>query len=189
MTLLYGDALEIIESRIAGIAEIERIRLSEAAGRVLAADLIAKTALPPADASAMDGFAFAFTPGVTRYRRMAGRSAAGHPFDGVVPPGHALRILTGAMMPPGTDTVATQESCTVTEDGIEVPASLSLGANRRLCGEDVRAGSVVLTKGTRLTAPALGLAAAAGFGEVTVARRLRVAVFSTGDHITGRRPR
>src|SRR5262249_43656373 len=106
-----------------------------------------------------------------------------HPFDGTVPPGTALRIFTGALMPAGPDTVVMQEDCRVEGDMVLLPAGLKRGSNRRRAGEDVKAGTTVLPAGLRLRPQETGLAP--GRRELTVAKRLSVAVFSAGDELSG----
>src|SRR5262249_40870647 len=112
-----------------------------------------------------------------------GRVAAGHAATGDLAPGHAVRIFTGAAMPAGFDTVFMQEDCRVAEGKVLLPSGLTLGANRRLKGEDVQSGTLALAAGRRLTPQDLGLAAALGVEQLTVRRPLRVAVFSTGDEV------
>ncbi|MGD9846416.1 MAG: gephyrin-like molybdotransferase Glp [Variibacter sp.] len=180
------DAERLIAERVTPVAETEEVPLGEARGRVLASDLIAPLALPPFDNSAVDGYAVRHADlakqGETRLPIM-GRAAAGHaanvPFSG----GAAIRIFTGAPMPPGADTVFMQEDCRVENGAVILPHGLKRGANRRFAGEDVRAGSVALPEGTRLKPPQLALAAALGAETVHVRRRLRVALFSTGDEV------
>ncbi|HLO77095.1 MAG TPA: molybdopterin molybdotransferase MoeA, partial [Magnetospirillum sp.] len=113
---------------------------------------------------------------------VVGTVAAGHPFAGSVPAGAAVRILTGAPVPAGVDTIAMQEDCRADGDTVVVP-ELAVGANLRQMGEDVRKGAVVLSPGIRLRPQDLGLAAATGRTGLSVVRRLRAAVFSTGDEI------
>jgi molybdopterin molybdotransferase len=176
----------LIETRIAPVAETEEVGLREALGRVLARDVVAGLALPPFDNSAVDGFAVRHRDvagsGETRLaivdRVMAGAAAARE-----LAAGEAIRIFTGAPMPRGADTVFMQEDCRLDGDAVVVPAGLKLGANRRLAGEDIAAGAVALPAGRRLAARDLALAAAIGATKLTVRRRLRVALFSTGDEV------
>ncbi|MBN8959374.1 MAG: molybdopterin molybdotransferase MoeA [Rhizobiales bacterium] len=180
------EAERLIVERVSPVAESEDVRLSEARGRVLAADIVAPISLPPFANSAVDGYAVRHADlareGDTRLPIM-GRAAAGHAAGTGYSGGAAIRIFTGAPMPDGADTVFMQEDCRV-EDGVVVlPHGLKVGANRRLAGEDVRAGSVALAEGTRLKPAQLALAAALGIDTVHVRRRLRVALFSTGDEV------
>lgn len=177
------QALALLDQRIAPAGGAERLPLAEALGRVLAEDVIATAAVPPHDNSAVDGWAFAAATRPEDGRlTVVGTVAAGHPFAGVVPPRSAVRILTGAAMPEGADTIAMQEDCTAADGWVVVPA-LKAGANRRLRGEDVSPGAAVVSAGIRLRPQDLGIAAASGRTDLLVRRRLRVAVFSTGDEI------
>jgi molybdopterin molybdotransferase len=153
---------------------------------VLAHDVIAPLDLPPFDNSAVDGYAVRHADlaatGETRLA-IAARSFAGADAASRVEAGHAVRIFTGAPMPPGADTVFMQEDTREDGGSVIVPPGLKRGANRRLAGEDVKAGSVLLPAGRRLSAPDAALAAAVGLTALTVRRRVRVALFSTGDEI------
>src|SRR5206468_12122519 len=111
------------------------------------------------------------------------RVTAGHAATHALTAGEAIRIFTGAPMPLGADTVFMQEDCRVEGGSVIVPAGLEVGANRRLAGEDLRAGAVMLPAGRRLTTAHVALAAAVGMTALDVRRRLRVAIFSTGDEI------
>ena len=162
--------------------------LRNALGRVLADDVVSPFSVPPHDNSAMDGFAFdgAALDGATGELplHIVGTALAGAAWRGEVGPGEALRIMTGAVMPAGLDTVVPQEFCTVDGDTLHFPASaLRRGDNRRFAGEDLMAGSAALRAGDRLGPAALGLAASLGLATLPVLRRLRVAYFSTGDEI------
>ncbi|MGJ7487809.1 molybdopterin molybdotransferase MoeA [Variovorax sp. LT2P21] len=166
----------------------EDVPLRDALGRVLADDVVSPFSVPPHDNSAMDGFAFdgAALDGATGELRLqiVGTAMAGAAWRGEVGPGEALRIMTGAVMPAGLDTVVPQEFCTVDGDALRFPASaLRRGDNRRFAGEDLMAGSAALRAGDRLGPAALGLAASLGLATLPVLRRLRVAYFSTGDEI------
>lgn len=163
----------------------EALPLSQTLGRVLAQEIIASESMPPFDNSAMDGWAYCnnFLP-ADGCLKIIGRVAAGHPFDGTVKAGEAVRIFTGAPVPAGADTVAMQEDCTATETTVTVPTRLPVGQNIRRAGEDVQAGHVVLKAGQRLRPQHLGLAATVGCSTLTVYRPLRAAIFSTGDELT-----
>ena len=185
--LLPVDEVErIIRQRVTPVAEVETVPLQAADGRVVARDVLAPIDLPPFDNSAVDGYAVRHadlhTKDETRLtvveRVTAGRAAA-HALG----PGAAVRIFTGAPMPAGADTVFMQEDVRRDGDAVTVPAGLKPGANRRLAGEDVRAGSIALAAGRRLAAQHVALAAAIGLAALEVFRRVRVAVFSTGDEI------
>jgi molybdopterin molybdotransferase len=185
--LLRLDEMErLIAERIMPVAESERVRLHEARGRVVAADVKAPVDLPPFDNSAVDGYAVRhadLAPNADTKLAIAGRLTAGANASFGVDRGQAIRIFTGAAMPKGADTVFMQEDVTVDGGQVVVPKGLKPGANRRLAGEDVRAGAVVLAAGTVLEAQHVALLAALGLTEVDVRRRLTVAIFSTGDEV------
>jgi len=176
----------LIGERITPVAETERIALRNARGRVTAADLKAPVNLPPFDNSAVDGYAVRhadLNPKGDTKLVIASRLTAGKRADMALKAGQAVRIFTGAAMPAGADTVFMQEDVTAQGDHVTVPRGLKLGANRRLAGEDAPAGKVVLPAGTVLEAQHIALAAALGLTEVDVRRRLKVAIFSTGDEV------
>ena len=159
----------------------------QALGYVLARDAISPVDVPPHDNSAMDGFAFDGTALVSDQAlrlRVVGTALAGAAWRGSVGPDECVRIMTGAIMPAGLDTVAPQELVQVTGDTITLPPGrLQRGDNRRLRGEDILASRAALRAGHRLTPAALGLIASLGVPTVEVKRRLRVAYFSTGNEI------
>ena len=181
------EVFEALKSAIRPIEGAERLPLSEAPGRVLAEDAIARRSHPPAANSAVDGYGYAFeTVDFSKgpLPLAEGRAAAGEPYPGEVPPGHLLRILTGAHLPKGVDTVVLQEHVTLTEAGLSVSKpQRKKGANCRRAGEDMSAGDLALKAGSVLRAPDLGLAAALGIADVMVRPRLRVGVLSTGSEI------
>jgi molybdopterin molybdotransferase len=162
------------------------VALAAAGGRVIARDVTAPIDLPPFDNSAVDGYAVRHGDlGASAETRLAvtERVTAGRAAAHALAPGHAVRIFTGAPMPAGADTVFMQEDVRTDGADVVVPPGLKRGANRRLAGEDVRAGSVVLPAGRRLAAQDVALAAAVGLTNLDVRRRVRVAVLSTGDEI------
>jgi molybdopterin molybdotransferase len=173
------------------VTQSERIALRDALGRVLAEDIISPVSVPPHDNSAMDGFAFdgamldahaSIDASVSL--RVAGTALAGAAWRGTLGAGDAVKIMTGAMMPVGLDTVVPQEFCLVEGDQVRFPAkALRRGDNRRLAGEDLMQGKAALRRGERLSPAALGMVASLGLPMVPVLRRLRVAYFSTGDEI------
>jgi molybdopterin molybdotransferase len=178
-------ARALIRERLSLIAGTEVVPLIAADGRVLAEDVRAPLDLPPFDNSAVDGFAVRFADlkrdGDTRLP-VLGRAAAG----GSVPTPEenaAVRIFTGAPMPAGFDTVFMQEDVRLEEGRVVLPSGLKRGANRRLAGEDLPRGERAVVAGTSLTPQHIGLLAALGIAAVPVGRRLRIAVFSTGDEI------
>lgn len=185
--LLRIDEMEqLIQQRITPVTETERVPLAGARGRVLAADVHAPLALPPFDNSAVDGYAVRHrdlnTAGDTRLAVTA-RVMAGSKVVASLGTGEAIRIFTGAPMPQGADTVFMQEDVQVEGEVVTVPAGLKAGANRRLAGEDVRAGAVGLPLGRILDVQHIALAAAFGLTQLEVRRRIRVAIFSTGDEL------
>lgn len=187
-----ATALETLRQRLAPVTGVEEVALDKAAGRILADDITTAIDVPPHDNSAVDGYAFrhADLKAAKGRLRVVGRAAAGHPFDGPVGAAEAVRIFTGGAMPAGPDTVLMQEDAVLIreEAGPEaamliVPDGLAEGANRRHRGEDVSAGSVILTAGRHLGAADIGLAASVGCPAVRVRRRLAVGLFSTGDEL------
>jgi molybdopterin molybdotransferase len=185
--LLPIDEVErILRERVMPVAETETVPLNAAYGRVMASDVTAPISLPPFDNSAVDGYAVraadldrdAETRLTITDRVTAGRAAAR-----ALAPGAAIRIFTGAPMPAGADTVFMQEDVRREAQAVMVPPGLDAGANRRLAGEDVRAGALLLPAGRRLSAQHVALAAAVGLTQLPVRRRIRVAVLSTGDEI------
>ena len=181
-----ADAEWLIAERVAPVDGREIVPLRAADGRVLANDVVAPLDLPPFDNSAVDGYAVRAGDlageGETRLT-IIDRAAAGHAADRALQAREAVRIFTGAPMPEGADTVFMQEDCRLDDGAVVVPAGLQRGANRRLAGEDVRAGTVALPAGRRLAVQHVALAAALGLTELPVRRRIRVALFSTGDEI------
>jgi molybdopterin molybdotransferase len=184
--LPVDEAERIIRARVAPVIETERVVLAAAEGRVLARDVVAPIDLPPFDNSAVDGYAVRHgdlaASGETRLV-VVESVTAGRAASRAIAGGEAIRIFTGAPMPPGADTVFMQEDVRADGSSVVVPAGLARGANRRLAGEDVRAGTVVLPVGRRLAPQDVALAAAIGLTDLDMFRRVRVAVFSTGDEI------
>ncbi|VWX63596.1 Molybdopterin molybdenumtransferase [Burkholderiales bacterium 8X] len=193
--LLGVDAVQSFLSRLTDalvVSDSEPVALRDALDRVLARDIVSPMNVPPHDNSAMDGFAF---DGAMLERpdaagnvvlQVAGTALAGMPWrgDGDGRQGAAVKIMTGAVMPVGLDTVVPQEFCRVDAGNLSFPAAaLRAGDNRRFAGEDLRQGSAALRRGDRMSPAALGLVASLGIPEVPVQRRLRVAYFSTGDEI------
>ncbi len=180
------DALLRLRKALRPSVGSETVPVAEADGRLLAEPVRAWRANPPGANSAVDGYGFshgAAGAGDRRLPLVAGRAAAGAPFPGHVPKGHAVRILTGALLPPGVDTVVLEEDCATDGASVAFEGSVKKGANTRLKGEDVSEGDVALPAGARLGPPGLALLAATGVTEVRVRRKLRVAVLSTGSEI------
>ena len=166
------------------VTATEDVSVFDATGRILAHDTAALRANPPAANAAVDGWGFAHaTLPDGPVPVTPGRAAAGDPFAGAVPSGHALRILTGAALPEGVDTVALQEDATADGDRLTLRAVPKRGANTRAAGEDVGKGDTILRAGAVLRPGDVALAVAAGHGTLPVRKRLRVAVLSTGDEI------
>ena len=180
------EALERLRSRLHPVVEVEHaVSLSQINGRILASDVSAPRAHPPSNNSAVDGYAFAgpLTDVPCSLPLIEGRSAAGEPYMGNVPAGHAIRILTGAVIPAGTDTVVLEEDCEVRDGQLQLNGTLKAGANARKAGEDIKAQDRILTAGTRLTPTQISVLASVGIESVDVYHRLRVGVLSTGDEV------
>ncbi|MEO0999465.1 MAG: molybdenum cofactor synthesis domain-containing protein [Pseudomonadota bacterium] len=180
--LPVAETLARIQAAAAPVALAETVALAEAGGRILAEPLAARRANPPAANAAVDGYGFA-AGAPAEMPLLSGRAAAGQPYAGTVPPSHALRILTGALLPPGVDTVVLQEEAEVAGGRLRLTRMPKAGANTRPAGEDVAAGAPVLPAGHRLSPGDLAVLAATGWGAVPVHRRLRVGVLSTGDEV------
>lgn len=185
--LPVAKAQEFIARFVPRVATVERVALRSALGRVLAEDIVSPIDVPAHDNSAMDGYALRGSDlaesGPTRLR-IAGTGLAGQQFEGAAGPGECVRIMTGAVMPEGFDTVVPQEFVTVEGQEVVVPpGAVRPGDNRRLRGEDLARGRPALPAGKLLRPADLGLLASLGQAEVPVWRRLRVAFFSTGDEL------
>jgi molybdopterin molybdotransferase len=180
------EMAELLDERIAPIPDIETVAVGVADGRVLAHDLMAGTPVPPFDNSAVDGYAVRFAdlrPEQETNLPISDYRLAGHVSEKAITPRTAVRIFTGAAMPDGADTVFMQEDCREDAGHVFLPPGLKRGANRRFAGEDVATGSVILEGGRRLRPQDVAIAAAVGAAHVEVRRRIRVAVFSTGDEV------
>lgn len=180
------EALDRLKMALSPVTGTEALKTASACGRILAADCIARRSNPPRPNSAVDGYGFAHAStkeGVNRLPLVAGRAAAGQPFAGAVPHGHAVRILTGAILPEAVDTVVLEEDCATDSASVTFDGPVKPRANTRKAGEDVKEGEIALNAGHRLRAPDLALLSALGVAEVTVHRPLRVGVLSTGDEI------
>ncbi len=181
------EAVGIIAARVTAVQEVETVALTDADGRILANDISASLPLPPFTNSAVDGYAVR-SRDLPKAEEAAfpvtGRIQAGASAGEAIRPGHAVRIFTGAPMPDGADTVFMQEDVRVDGDGrVVLPAGLKPGANVRPAGEDIPVGSSALKAGQRLRPQDVALAAAFGQTQVEVRRRIRVAVFSTGNEL------
>ncbi len=177
-----------LDKLVSPVGGTEAVGVFDALGRVLSEDVVSPISVPPHDNSAMDGFAF---DGAQLHggqpltlRVLSGTAFAGKAWSGQVGQGECVKIMTGAIMPAGLDTVVPQEMTQAGEGTITIPAdALRRGDNRRLLGEDLMAGQPALRAGTKLGPAALGLIASLGLPKVQVYRRLKVAYFSTGDEI------
>ena len=186
MTVARAQA--VIQDFITPIETVEKLAIRSALSRVLAQDIISRIDVPAHDNSAMDGYALRgedIADGQAQRLQIVGAVHAGQRFEGSVQRGQCVRIMTGAPMPAGCDTVIPQELTTDSDDqGVTLPAGrVRPGDNRRLRGEDLMQGTVALPRGRILRPSDIGLLASLGIAEVPVQRRLRVAFFSTGDEL------
>jgi molybdopterin molybdotransferase len=190
--LSVDKAQEFIQHLVQALPPVaaEELPLMQALGRIVAEDIISPIHVPAHDNSAMDGFAFDGKQlGLTPLKlRVVGTALAGKAWQGNVKTGECVKIMTGAVMPTGLDTVIAQELATVHTSGdetiVEIPAGiLQTGDNRRKAGEDLQRGLSALRVGSALSPAALGLVASLGIAKVKVNRQLRVAYFSTGDEV------
>lgn len=181
-----ATAMVRILAACAPVGESESVPLTAAHRRVLAADLIAPLDVPPRDNSAMDGYALRLedlSETEASTLRVAGRAFAGAPYEGALRAGECVRIMTGAPVPEGADTVVIQEQARELGGSVHLGPGHRLGQHIRRRGEDLRRGSVVLERGHRIQAADLGLTASLGIATVEVFRRPRVILFSTGDEL------
>ncbi|SFR33108.1 molybdopterin-binding protein [Litoreibacter janthinus] len=180
------DALARLEAALTPIVGVEHVSHAQASGRVVAAPVMARRSNPPAPNSAVDGYGFAHAAtgeGDQVMPLLHGRAAAGGAYSGEVPHGSALRVLTGAVLPEGVDTVVLEEDCSVTATHVAFRGPVKARANTRKAGEDVAAGGHVFDAGHVVRAQDAGLLAALGVDQVPVFERLRVGVLSTGDEL------
>ena len=181
------QAREVIARLVTPVRAVESLAIRSALGRVLARDVVSAINVPAADNSAMDGYALRgadLEADRDTVLEAVGTGLAGKQFDGRLGPRQCLRIMTGAVMPDGLDTVVPQEFVRVEAGGVVVPAGVvRAGDNRRCAGEDLAIGDVALRAGRLLRPADIGLLASLGHAEVPVLRRLRVAFFSTGDEL------
>ena len=181
-----AKAREFIARFLTPVAVIERLHIRAALGRVLAADVISPLDVPSHDNSAMDGYAVRYADlkadgDVTL--NVAGTAFAGVPFQGAVKAGNCVRIMTGAVVPEGSDTIVMQEHVKAKGDSVTIGGGHRLNQNLRRAGEDLKTGQVALKRGELLRPAEIGLIASLGIGEISVYRKLRVAFFSTGDEL------
>ncbi len=182
--LPFEQAMTEMLAIIKPVTETEDISLTQALGRVLAKNVISPVNVPPHDNSAMDGYAFALTSLKDKNSLLlAGRSMAGSPFQGECLSGQCIRIMTGAKMPAGCDTVEMQENCEALDNNIHFLEARKLADNVRNMGEDIAKGRDVFEQGRVLSAIDLGILASLGIPKVEVIRQLKVALISTGDEL------
>ncbi|MDD3354346.1 gephyrin-like molybdotransferase Glp [Zoogloea sp.] len=177
---------QLILDTVEPVSGVECVPLREALGRILARPVISPIDVPPHDNSAMDGYGLRsadLAAQAETHLKVVGQVLAGHPLDTRIGPGQAVRIMTGARLPAGVDTVVMQERVRLDGDTVIIPAGQHGGQNTRRQGEELRAGQPALAAGKLLRPAELGLVASLGTGEVIVRRRLRVAMFSTGDEV------
>ncbi len=179
-----NEALALLKERLNPVTGAETLPAADAGGRILAQDVTAIRANPPLPNTAVDGYGFAGGrgEGLHELPLMPGRAAAGDR-PGAVPAGQAIRVLTGAALPEGVDTVILQEDVTAESGVLRFNGPVKQGANTRKAGEDVQAGNVILAGGRRVGPAELALLAAAGVAEVSLRKRLKVGVLSTGDEL------
>jgi molybdopterin molybdotransferase len=180
------EAVRLIAARVTAVREVETAALADLDGRVLADDVLAPLPLPPFTNSAVDGYAVSGRDLPTTQEQafpLSGRVQAGASAQAAVKAGEAMRIFTGAPMPDGADTVFMQEDVRVEDGKVVLPAGLKPGANVRPAGEDIPLGHPALKAGQRLRPQDIALAAAFGLTQLDVVRRIRVAVFSTGNEL------
>ena len=183
----FVEALDRLEAQVAPVVGREEQALENCAGRIAADPVIARRSAPAASNSAVDGYAYRASSlaGLASgaLARLEGSAAAGHPWAGSVPEGRAVRILTGAPLPAGADTVVLQEDVEAANGGIRILRAPRPGANVRAAGEDLRKGAVAVEAGRRIRPQDLAQAASAGVARIEVFRRLRVGILSTGDEL------
>jgi molybdopterin molybdotransferase len=181
-----AKAREVIARFLQPVTATERLAIRTALGRVLAEDVVSPFNVPAHDNSAMDGYAVRFAdlkPDGEVTLKIAGSSFAGAPYQGTLKAGECVRIMTGGVVPAGTDTIVMQEHAKANGDKVAIGPGHKKGQNLRHAGEDLKAGQVALKRGLALRPAEIGLVSSLGIGEVGVYRRLRVAFFSTGDEL------
>jgi len=182
--------ISVEEARARVLAKVRRtgmevVGLAEGFGRVLAADVVSRVTQPPADVSAMDGYALRAADGMAGASlKVIGAAPAGHPFAGEVGPGEAIRLFTGSFVPAGADAVLLQEDATAADGFVTLNEAAIAGRHIRRAGQDFTAGEVLIAAGRRLTARDVGLAAAGNAPWLSVFRRPRIAILATGDEIS-----
>jgi molybdopterin molybdotransferase len=188
--LKHAEAVALLQERVRPVVGTERVKLEEAAGRILAELVVATRAVPPHTNAAVDGYSFLAAdcdPSAQTELPVVGRAAAGHPLPIRPPPRSAVRIFTGAVMPEGHDTVVMQEDVAIANregrEFVHLPPGLKSGANVRKAGEDVRAGETLLSPGAVMRPQDVAALASIGRADVACFARLKVAIVSTGDEV------
>jgi molybdopterin molybdotransferase len=182
--LSFNEALTTILANVKPITETLTLPIEQALGYVLATSVVSPVNVPPHDNSAMDGYAFALQSlHETSRLTLAGHSMAGAPYEGLCRPGQCIRIMTGAKIPAGCDTIEMQENTRIDDDNVDFLANKSLGANVRKAGEDINRGDTVLIAGKTLNAVDIGILASLGIARIVVYRKLKVALIATGDEL------
>jgi molybdopterin molybdotransferase len=167
------------------VEDEDNLPLNEALGRVLAADVISGIDVPPADNSAMDGYAMDHKELANQHDlKMVGTALAGQPYDKTLLSGQCVRIMTGAIIPKGADAVVMQENTSIDGDNIVFKQTPAKGNSVRKAGEDIQRGQIVVTTGTKLKPAHLALIASVGVPTVTVTRNLKIGLIATGDELT-----
>ena len=182
-----ADAQARLRAHLTAKAGTVTVTLDQAQGRYLAEPLQSPRNVPAFDNVAVDGWAVRFDPAMAQtaltWPIQPGRAAAGHPFEGTIMAGHALRVLTGAVLPTGANTVILQEECRINGDHVRLPGGIKAGANCRPAGEDITAGETLFAPGHQLRPQDIGAAALMGYGSLPVFEPIKMAVFSTGDEV------
>ena len=177
-----NQARQFIQQFLSPVSATEILPIRESLGRVLSADIISPNNVPNYNNSAMDGFAFKYSEGV-KIIKIIGTAFAGKPFNGEIKAGECVKIMTGAILPAGADSVVMQEHVVIKGESITLLRDIKPGANVRMAGEDLSLGQVVLARGHLMRPADLGLVASLGIGEVSAYKKAKVAFFSTGDEL------
>jgi len=177
-----NQARQFIQQFLSPVSATEILPIRESLGRVLSADIISPNNVPNYNNSAMDGFAFKYSEGV-KIIKIIGTAFAGKPFNGEIKAGECVKIMTGAILPAGADSVVMQEHVVIKGESITLLRDIKPGANVRMAGEDLSLGQVVLARGHLMRPADLGLVASLGIGEVSAYKKVKVAFFSTGDEL------
>jgi molybdopterin molybdotransferase len=179
------SAISNMLKQVIPVMESEQIELEEALGRVLAEDVVSTINVPPNDNSAMDGYAMRCQDLTdTNQLQLMGTALAGRPFKEAVLAGQCIRIMTGAVIPIGADSVVMQENTEIRDNSVVFKQIPELGNSIRKAGEDIQQGQVVVNKGTKLTPAYLALIASVGIAEISVTRLIKVGLITTGDELT-----